>query len=296
LPRLRIAEDLKKRFPWFMKIPMKIALSRLPLGLRSWQHINLFRAGAMDSPEYAWNVFEKHYRSSTLAGLRDCNVLELGPGNSLLTALFARSLGATRTWLVDGESLASQDVAVFSRAERMLAQFELPAPEVGTAASMVTVLERLNAKYLTSGLASLQAVPTGTIDFLFSNAVLEHVRLADFAAIIRETRRVLKATGVASHVIDFKDHLQNALNNLRFSERVWESQFMASSGFYTNRLTWPKMENTFRDAGFAVELHESKSWPNGLPTDQKRMAIPFKSLPLSDFRVMEAHVVLRPLR
>jgi hypothetical protein len=26
------------------------------------------------------------------------------------------------------------------------------------------------------------------------------------------------------------------LNNLRFSERIWESEFMAKSGFYTNRI------------------------------------------------------------
>jgi hypothetical protein len=29
------------------------------------------------------------------------NVLELGPGDSLFTAVIARSLGASRTWLVD---------------------------------------------------------------------------------------------------------------------------------------------------------------------------------------------------
>src|SRR5262249_11769326 len=152
-------------------------------------------------------------------------------------ALFARCLGAANSWLVDGEFLASQDVEVFRRSEQMLTALHVPVPGVGAAPSINAVVHELNSEYLTSGLASLRTLSSGTIDFLFSNAVLEHIRLADFVEIIKETRRVLKPTGVASHLIDFKDHLQGALNNLRFSERVWESHFMASSGFYTNRLT-----------------------------------------------------------
>jgi SAM-dependent methyltransferase len=295
LPRYLITERLKQRIPWFVKIPAKVVLSRLPLGLRSWQHLNLFRAGPMDFPAYALDTFEKHYRSVALTGLNGCNVLEIGPGNSLLTALFARSFGAAKTWLVDEETLASQDVGLFAQAELMLAERGLPVPGVTTAPSMDAVKERLNLQYLTSGLASLRTIPSATIDFLFSNAVLEHVRLADFAEIIKETRRVLKPRGVASHVIDFKDHLQGALNNLRFSERVWESQFMAGSGFYTNRLAWPKMENVFKEAGFAAQLSSFTNWPQGLPTAQSRMAIPFRNLPPSDFTVMEAHAVLRPV-
>jgi SAM-dependent methyltransferase len=290
-----ITENLKARIPWFLKIPAKVALSRLPVRGKQWQKLNLFRAGTMDSLELAFSIFKNHYEESGLSSLKYCTVLELGPGNGLLTALYARSFGATRTWLIDAGPLASVDVRLFVEAERMLSALNLPVPHVDPASSMEIALEQLYASYLTRGLASLQTVPDETVDFMFSNAVLEHVRLSEFTRTVREMRRVLKPNGVASHQIDFRDHLQNGLNNLRFHERIWESEFMASSGFYTNRLNLPEMEKRFREAGLSVELRSFRIWPKGLPTSQLRMAPPFRNMPANELMVMDAKVVLRPL-
>jgi SAM-dependent methyltransferase len=240
-------------------------------------------------------VSKRHLEEYGLATLKECTVLELGPGNGLLTALYARSFGAIRTWLIDAGQIASIDVHLFAEAERVLSTLNLPVPHLGPASSMEIALEQLNATYLTEGLASLQTVPDETIDFMFSNAVLEHVRLSEFAKTVREMRRVLKPNGVASHQIDFRDHLQNGLNNLRFHERIWESEFMARSGFYTNRLTWPTMEKLFREANLSVELRSFRTWPKGLPTRQRGMARPFRNMPANELMVMDAKVVLRPL-
>jgi len=249
----------------------------------------------MDNPADALDIFMKHLSSTGLDSLGDRTVLELGPGNSSLTALFARSMGATRTWLVDSEPLASQDVRIFGLAERMLEARHFPGTGIRNSRTVQAALEHLNTVYSTEGLISLRAIPDNSVDFLFSNAVMEHIRLCDFETTAREMRRVLKPDGVASHQIDFRDHLQNALNNLRFSENMWESQFMARSGFYTNRLPWPAMAKIFGHAGFNVELKSADLWPNGLPTPQRRMARPFKDMAAEDLRVKGAHVVLRPL-
>jgi SAM-dependent methyltransferase len=290
-----ISENLKARIPWFIKIPGKIVLSRLPVRSRRWQKLNLFRAGIMDSPEFAFSIFKRHFEDSGLATLNDCTVLELGPGNGLLTALYARSYGAARTLLIDVESLAFPDVTLFAKAEQLLTALRLPVPGVGRELSVDIALGQLNATYLTKGLASLQTLPDGAVDFLFSNAVLEHVRLAEFARTTKELRRILKPNGVAVHTIDFRDHLQHALNNLRFPERIWESKFISRSGFYTNRLTWPAMEKLFREAGFCIELKGRELWPNGLPTRQRSMALPFKEMPPDELIVMGVHAILRPL-
>jgi SAM-dependent methyltransferase len=289
-----VNENVKRRIPWFVKIPAKIALSRIPVGALLWQNLNLFRAGAMDNPSYAYNTFKKHYSAARRTDLRGCTVLELGPGNSLLTALFARSLAADHTILVDSERLATQDLSIFSQAERMLSDLGLPIFGVSTSPSLDETLNRLNATYLTGGLNSLRSIGDGEVDFLFSNAVLEHIRLAEFAPLLKETRRVLKPGGAASHVIDFRDHLQNGLNHLRFSEKVWESEFMARSGFYTNRLSWPVMQNIFEEAGFAVEACSLERWQAGLPTPQRSMALPFRGRAPEELMTMLAHVVLWP--
>ncbi len=248
----------------------------------------------MDTPAEAFSIFKKHYGATGLTTLCGRTVLELGPGNSALTSLFAASFGATRIWLVDTEQLASKDVSLFGQAEHILSELNLPVPGAGTAPSMDAALKLLNAACLTEGLASLQTIPDGEVDFLFSNAVLEHVRLADFAKTANEMRRVLKPKGVASHQIDFRDHLQDGLNNLRFPERIWESNFMARSGFYTNRLAWPTMKELFEEAGFSVELRSFELWPNGLPTRQKSMALPFRNVPADELMVRGVHTLLRP--
>jgi SAM-dependent methyltransferase len=290
-----ITENLKARIPWFLKIPAKVALSRLPIRDKQWQKLNIFRAGTMDSPESAFGIFKRHLEESGFTTLKECTVLELGPGNGLLTALYARSFGAERIWLIDVEPLATPDVALFAKAEQLLSKCGLPVPGVGRACSMDIALGQLNTTYLTEGLTSLQTVPNQAVNYMFSNAVLEHVRLEEFAKTAKEMRRILKPNGVASHQIDFRDHLQNGLNNLRFRERIWESEFMASSGFYTNRLNWPTMEKLFRDVGFSVELRSVRTWPKGLPTPQRSMALPFKSMLAEELMVMDAQVVLRPL-
>lgn len=289
------SEKIKNAIPWFVKIPAKIVLSRVPIGSRRWQRFNIFRAGEMDTPASAFGIFKKHLEGAGLTTLVGQNVLELGPGNSLLTALYAKSFGAFRTWLVDAERLASEDVALFAKAEQTLLGMGLPTPSVSTAPSMSVALEQLKATYLTTGLASLQSIPDRDVDFFFSNAVLEHVRLTDFENTANEMRRVLKPTGVASHQVDFRDHLQNGLNNLRFSGRMWESEFMARSGFYTNRLTWPAMEKLFQSAGLDVKVHAIDHWPDQLPTRQSSMALPFKEMPPRELMVKGVHVVLRPL-
>jgi len=47
---------------------------------------------------------------------------------------------------------------------------------------------------------------------------LEHIRKKEFVDTIIETKRILKPNGICSHEIDLRDHLNESLNNLRFSE------------------------------------------------------------------------------
>lgn len=282
---------LKALLPWYVKIPAKIVLSRLPISWRAWQKMNLFRAGSANLPAFQFGVFTSHLAGCGLQAVDDKTVLEIGPGNGLLTALFARTLGAAHTWLIDAENLAEHHARTFAAAADFLAAKGLKPPAVSNEEDLS---RQLSYTYLTGGLDSLRSVPSASIDFLFSQAVMEHIRLGEFDELARQTRRVLKPGGAASHWIDFRDHLQYALNNLRFSERVWESDFMAHSGFYTNRIPLGAMKKRFQDAGFSVRVAAEHLWPSGLPTAQSKMAPPFRAMPADKLMVMHAHVVLQP--
>lgn len=63
----------------------------------------------------------------------------------------------------------------------------------------------------------------------------------------------LKQNGLISSRIDIRDHIEHSLNNLRFSNKMWESNFMKNSGFYTNRIRYFQMLDIFNKTGFNVQ-------------------------------------------
>lgn len=109
---------------------------------------------------------------------------------------------------------------------------------------------------------------------------------------MRECFRVLTPEGVASHRVDLKDHLGGSLNNLRFSERIWESEFFVCSGFYTNRIRFPEMIALFEKAGFIVEIYDVRRWER-LPVKRQSLSNTFSYLSDGDLTVSGFDVLLR---
>lgn len=93
----------------------------------------------------------------------------------------------------------------------------LSPPDISKATTLDSVLDAREARYLTEGIKSFSTIKTGTVDLIFSQAVLEHVCKHEFLDTMRECSRVLTPDGVASHRIDLKDHLGGSLNSLCFS-------------------------------------------------------------------------------
>ncbi|MGH2507837.1 MAG: class I SAM-dependent methyltransferase, partial [Ktedonobacteraceae bacterium] len=124
--------------------------------------------------------------------------------------------------------------------------------------------------------------------------VLEHIRVSDFPEIVKEIRRVLRPGGICSHRVDLKDHLGGALNNLRFPTRIWESNFMARSGFYTNRIRYSEIIQYFENAGFSVEVNNLEYFAS-LPTMRKHLAPEFCKFSDNELLISGFDVVLRPL-
>jgi SAM-dependent methyltransferase len=218
-------------------------------------------------------------------------VVELGPGDSLATALIAAAHGA-RALIVDTGSWARTDLDIYHSLQRHLRAQGIPGPDITRCRTIEDMLEKCGARYFTEGLASLKALPADSDDLAYSHAVLEHVRKADFAATMAECRRILKPGGSFSHQVDLKDHLGGALNNLRFSERVWESDLFAKSGFYTNRIRFRRMMELFHGAGFKIELLETQTWQQ-LPTARGKLDPAFQALPDDDLLVSGFTVLMR---
>jgi len=282
-----------KGIPWWAKLAAKIVLSRLPFDYRRWAAIGLFKHGAMVDPEYALGVFRSHFdRAEFSAKQRGFTCLELGPGDSLLSAPIARAFGAQCCYLVDSEDFASREMAPLHKLLELLTVQRKDVSDLRSASGWSDVLSRCNAKYLVGGAHALSSIPNASVDFVWSQAVLEHIRKRDFVKTMQELRRILRSGGCCSHTVDLTDHFNGQLNNLRFSAARWESPLFADSGFYTNRIRFGEMMAVFESAGFEVSQIYIRDWEQ-LPTARRLLDVSFSTLADKDLLTCGFDVVLR---
>lgn len=268
-------------------------LARLSLGYGFWRRLNLFKHGQMELPRYALEVFKRHFsRIDITHRTKPLVIMEIGPGDTLFSALIARSLGASRCYLVDIAPFACRNIKLYRQMILELRKHGLAVDWAEQSATLDEILANCGAVYLTSGLASFDEIPDATIDFIFSHACLQHVRRKDFIHLISEMLRVLRPGGICSHEVDLSDCLGGKLNNLRFSERILESEFMAQSGFYTNRIRFQEMLSLFSEVGFECDVVRTAHFP-ALPTPRRSMAARFKDISDEDLLVSNFDIVLR---
>lgn len=289
-----VKQWLKQNTPWWARIGAKMALARLPAGYAFWQRMGLFRHGYMDQSGYALSVFEAHVQRAGLSmeNLTGKVILEMGPGDSVATAIIAHALGA-RAILIDAGRYASASSATYEPLCRALAERGGVPVDTRGLKTLDELLQACGARYLVTGAAAWREIASQSVDLVFSQAVLEHVRLHEFEQVQRECKRVLKPRGAASHRVDLKDHLGGALNNLRLPRGWWESDFFVNSGFYTNRIRMSRMLGMFEDAGFRVQCEHVERW-HELPTPRKSLAAEFAQLADDELRVSGFDVLLFP--
>ncbi|MGL5794062.1 MAG: methyltransferase domain-containing protein [Waterburya sp.] len=290
-------KTIKAQLPWWFKVLSKMVIYRLPLPYQFWQSISLFDDGKMEVPDYAYNVFTKHFQQvSENKSLPEKFVsLELGPGDSLFSALISHSFGGGKTYLVDAGDFTIQELEPYKEMVDFLKQKNLPLPAgIDEADSVSEIMDICDASYLTSGLSSLKSIESNSVDFIWSHAVLEHVKRSEFLDIMKELRRIVCDDGVCSHLVDLRDHIDCSLNNLRFSEKIWESKFMTNSGFYTNRIQYPLILDMFKEAGFAIKSTKVDKWES-LPIKRSELDKQFASFTDEELRVSNFSVILQPV-
>jgi len=222
-----MAHGFKQLLPWWVRVPAKIGLSRLPLPYSFWKSLGLFEHGDMNQPQRAFDTLVAHAKAAGVLNTAGASmgftktsegfaVLELGPGDSLFSAVIAKALGATQTWLVDAGPFATNDMAAYRGLLDFLVQKGLPVPATHTLTTRDALLAHCGGTYLTSGVQALAQLPKASVDFCFSNAVLEHIPKNDFTSLTQELKRVLKPGGVCLHRVDLKDHLGGGAEQFAF--------------------------------------------------------------------------------
>jgi len=286
--------SLKKSVPWWAKVAVKLALAKLAIDYRTLRSLSLSKHGGMDRPSWAFETFRRHFDSCDFARKTGPFVaMELGPGDSLFTAPLAKVHGASRTYLVDVGPFASDDLRIYRDLLDHLGERGYSVESLKNLDSVAAIMSACDADYSTRGLQSLREIPDGSVDFLFSNAVLQIVRRSELPATLKELRRIMRPDGIASHSIGIWDHINDELNHLRFSERVWESSFFSNSGFYSNRYRFSEFIKLFEDSGFRVNVTEVNRWEQ-LPISKTKLSPEFRNFSSDDLRVYSFNVLMYP--
>lgn len=255
---------------WLLKIFLKIILSRLPIEHKVFRKIGIFRNGGMNQIDYSKRIFFGHLGDlKSFKDFKEPVILEIGPGDGFATAIYSRVYNSPKVYLIDVEEFADTDVSKYKdiicsmRDEKNFRNIDLSSLD-----TIPDLLKEFNTSYLTNGLKSFKKIENSSVDYIFSHSVMEHIRLSILDEMIEEMNRVLKVGGLVSHNVNYKDHLCDSLNNLRFSKRIWESNLFANSGFYTNRVPAVEMHKKFTESGFEIIYQNFGSWTK-LPIKRK---------------------------
>jgi SAM-dependent methyltransferase len=284
---------IRQALPWWARIGAKLLLARMPVSYAFWKRLRLFEHGSMDRPESAIDTFVAHALAAGVlvdgrlvsraanAGADHFEFLELGPGDSVASAIVGRALGATGSWLVDAGDFASASDRTY---ERLCAALRARGLRAAPAASRDAMLAATGGRYRVRGTDSLEEIPSAALDYGYSNAVLEHVPAAEFDRVVVHLFRILRPGATSVHRVDLRDHLGGGLANLRLSDACWESAPFRRSGFYTNRIRFSDMLGRFRAAGFEVDVLRCDRWER-LPIDRARLSARFAALSDEELRV-----------
>lgn len=282
--------------PWRLKLALKITLAAMPLSYKFLSRLGIFKHGDLEqSLPSLFKGFQEqieYYKKEYSKVPEYC--LELGPGDSIGHALQANAHGCKGLWLNDVDDFATNDPEHYASFHRFIKQKIDTEADQGAPHDYErnSVLEFANAKYGTEGLKSLKTVPTGKIDFSYSNAVWEHIARDEFQDHMNELYRVHKSGSMSRHYVDLHDHLGGALNNFCFSPKFWEGGAVRNAGFYTNRLTMEEMANHARNAGFEVETPLVNKWKT-LPTKKEKMHPSFHEKSEKELNVCTFLIILK---
>ena len=198
--------------------------------------------------------------------------------------VIAKALGARRTILVDAGAFATAEIGTYHSLAVFLRRQGLVPPPIEDCATMDDIVQVCDGLYLTRGLADLRSLPDDEVDLVFSQAVLEHVRRAEIGPTFEECCRVARPGGLMSRQVDLRDYLGGALNHRRFAEATWEAEWMARSGFYTNRLMCSEVIDLASRAGWVPEVTDVLRWQE-LPTPRPSLAPGFRKFPDRELRI-----------
>lgn len=209
---------------------------------------------------YTYIILKTYARviSDHVGGLKDLNILEIGPGYNLGVGMLLALGGANKYYGVDVyKDPEFNDPFIL----RSVYAFASLIPEVITevAATVFTdngkeiIFNEEKVQLLCPYFSSELPIADNHLDFLFSHAAFEHFLTPE--ATIKEIHRVLKPGGLTAHQIDLRHHFDfsKPLEFLKQDGELWRDSFEDGNiHLFQNRWRAVDFKTKFEEAGFSV--------------------------------------------
>jgi SAM-dependent methyltransferase len=238
-------------------------------------------------------IWRKHGK-----GGRSPSILEIGPGTSLAQGVLFVASGARKYTGLDLYTYSELYRPYgYTAAYGMLslvapASVRLKADEIYSISGDKVVFNPSRIEYLFPRQSYDIRLPDGSVDFVFSHSVFEHI--SDPARTIAAIGKVLRQGGLSAHHFDMRDHtdFSKPLEFLKMDERAWAARHTGNrSHLYTNRKRLSDFVKMFESAGFKVRKVEPTSTVPMSEEIRRGFDAEFQKYDLEDLAVVSALIV-----
>jgi len=240
----------------------ELKLSAIVTQLSSFNGSSIYNVRAY----HTYRVFLDRY----LGRDAKARVLEIGPGINLGTGLLFAMGGAEKYYGLDiyrdPDLLGAPQYESIVDLMTRIAPDEItrPATEIMKVADGRVSFDPNRVEYLYPHQSYDIPLPDGSVDYIFSNATLEHV--TDPMRTVEAFARALRTGGVTAHLIDLRDHrdFSHPLEFLKIDDASWQARYKdpAILYLYMNRWRASDFKAAFEKVGFEIlEMRPSSTYP-----------------------------------
>jgi SAM-dependent methyltransferase len=274
---------------WKLKVLTQFVLAHAPGGVRLNYYLQHAR-GSHRPERVAERIPILAEILAFIAGhkpLEGAVVVEIGTGWEPISPILLHLLGAQRVFTFDHLRHARFALVRGTLAE-IRAQLRLVASTTGAdesalshrlgsleaAPDLESLFDRAGIVYRAPADATDSGLPDGSVDLVYSYAVLEHVPESVVVGLTVESRRILKAGGLAFHAIGLHDHYAGVdpkvskVNFLRYPEWAWRL-FVKNRISYHNRLREREFETIFASHGARIVEIRNRTEPGDVDRVQR---------------------------
>lgn len=226
--------------------------------------------------------YDKNY------SFKDKKILEIGPGKSLLLAIIFILKGAKKVYLVDKYKKIF-DNSINLMLYNLFIKYYITHHNSHNFTDFDSIKKKI-IYFSKNAIENFNILRKETIDFIFSNAVLEHVY--NLKLTIEKINLLLKKGGITYHQVDLRDHLHIRdkcyLDFLKYPEKYW--RFIGD----TNRIRYSQYLKIFKKFNFdLLEINSRKLKSKGISIIKKDFNKQFQKLSNEDLSIISFNILAK---